>query len=96
MSEVEKIIVLRTPVVLGDRTYAELVLREPTAGELSKASAYGAGNTIAEGISLISQIAEIPLVVVSKLGRRDFTEANNFLADYDPDGQTTGEMSSQS
>jgi hypothetical protein len=45
MDQEEKVIVLRKPVVLGEVTYAELSLREPTAGELSKATRGGGGKT---------------------------------------------------
>ena len=89
----EKTIVLRKPVMLGDVTYAELNLREPTAGELSKATRVGGGNDVDVAISLISQIAEVPITVVGKLSQRDFTEVNNFLGGFTLTGLETGETS---
>lgn len=94
--EDQKVIVLRKPVMIGETTFAELVLREPVALEMSKAVAYGGENNIAVAISLISQVAGVPLAVVNQLGRRDFMEANNFLAGSATDGQETGETSSES
>jgi hypothetical protein len=88
----EKVIVLRKPVMLGNVTYAELALREPTAGELSKASK--TGNSIDTGISLISQIAKMPRGAVEQLCQRDFQEANDFLGSFTVDGPETGETSS--
>lgn len=93
MSQDEKTIVLRKPIMLGDVTYAELNLREPTAGELSKATRSGGGNNVDVAISLISQIAEIPAGVVGKLSQRDFQEANDFLGSFTLTGPETGEMS---
>jgi hypothetical protein len=78
----EKTIVLRKPIMLGDVTYAEVILREPTAGELSKATRVGGSNNVDVAISLISQIAKIPLGVVNQMSQRDFTEANDFLGSF--------------
>lgn len=93
--EDQKVIVLRKPVMIGETTFAELVLREPVALEMSKAVAYGGENNIAVAISLISQVAGVPLAVVNQLGQRDFSEANDFLSSVGTDGPATGEMSSQ-
>lgn len=90
----EKTIVLRKAVVLGDVTYAELNLREPTAGELEKAS--NAATQIGVAISLISLIARIPRGVVEKLGQRDLKEASDFLGSFSDDSPATGATSSQS
>jgi hypothetical protein len=90
----EKVIVLRKPVVIKDQTYAELALREPTAGELSKATKAGGDSGVDVGISLISQIAKVPCLVVEQLCQRDFQEANDFLGSFTVGGPETGEMSS--
>jgi hypothetical protein len=89
----EKIVVLRKPIVIADRTFAELPLREPFALELSKAVAYGGNNNVAVAISLISQVAGVPMAVANQLGQRDFTEANDFLSGFGASGPETGEMS---
>lgn len=89
----EKVIVLRKPVMLGDVTYAELTLREPTAGELSKATRGGGGNNVDVGIWLISLVAKVPRGAVEQLCQRDFTEANDFLGSFTIDGPETGETS---
>lgn len=94
MNQEEKNVVLRKPVVLGDKTYAELPLREPTAGELSKATRAGGDNNVDVAISLISQIAEVPARVVQSLSQRDFQECNDFLGSFTLTGQETGETSS--
>lgn len=91
----EKIVVLRKPVMIGDVTFAELSLREPVALELSKAVAAGGANSVAIAMSLISQVAGVPMAVVNQLGQRDFSEANDFLSGFGLDGLGTGEMSSQ-
>jgi hypothetical protein len=92
----EKVIPLRKPVVLGGVTYAELALREPTAGELSKATRAGGDNGVDVGISLISQIAKMPRGAVEQLCQRDFQEANDFLGSFTVGGLETGETLSPS
>ncbi|WP_317201485.1 phage tail assembly protein [Janthinobacterium sp.] len=88
----EKTIVLRKPVMLGDVTHAEVNLREPTAGEMSKATRHGGGNNIDVVISLISQIAKLPMSAVNQFSQRDFAECSDFLASFTTAGQETGEM----
>jgi hypothetical protein len=90
--EEEKTLVLRKPVVLGSVTYAELNLREPTAGELSKATK--AGSNVDTAISLIGLIAKVPRRVVEELCQRDFQEANEYLSGFTYNGPETGETSS--
>lgn len=92
----EKNIPLRKPIVLGNVTFAELNLREPVAEELSKAIAYGGNNNAAVAISLISQVAGVPMAVANKLCQRDFAEANDFLTGFGLAGLETGEISSLS
>lgn len=87
----EKTIVLRKPVVLGGVEYAALDLREPTAGELSKASKAGGNVDIA--IMLISLIAKVPRGAIEKLSQRDLQEASDFLGSFTLDGLQTGAMS---
>lgn len=90
----EKSIILRKPVDLGGVTYAQLDLREPTAGELSKANK--AGDNVDAAITLISLIAKVPRGAVEQLSQRDFQEANDFLASFAADGLATGPTSSLS
>jgi hypothetical protein len=96
MIEEQKNIPLRKPIILGAVTYAELNLREPTAGELSKATRHGGNNNVDVAISLISQIAQVPMTVVNQLSQRDFQEANDFLGSFTLAGLETGETSSPS
>lgn len=87
----EMTMTLRKPVVLGSVEYSTLDLREPTAGELSKASKAGGNVDIA--INLISLIAKVPRGAVEKLSQRDFQEASDFLGSFTLDGLQTGATS---
>ncbi len=84
---------LRKPVVIGKGedalTYAELELREPTAGELEKATTTSTSD-IGMSITLISLVAGVPRVVVEKIGQRDLKEANEYLAGFTEDGPEAG------
>jgi hypothetical protein len=72
-----KTITLRKPVALGDVTYATLDLREPTAGELEKASA--ATTNMGVVINLISLVAKVPRKVAEGLCQRDLKDAGDFF-----------------
>jgi hypothetical protein len=76
----EKIITLRKPVDLGGVEYATLQLREPTAGELEKASR--ADSAVGTCINLISAVATMPRAAVEKIGQRDFNEACDFFSSF--------------
>ncbi|VVD75104.1 phage tail assembly protein [Pandoraea horticolens] len=87
----EKTLKLRKPVKLGsddsEVVYDKLDLREPTAGELDKATSTG-GSNIGIGIVLIHLVSGLPKSAIEKLSQRDFTEANEYLAGFTDDGQT--------
>ena len=87
----EKTIVLRKPVTLGGVTYEKLDLREPTAGELAKATK--AGGNVDVAIALISLIAKVPRGAVEGLSQRDLQEASDFLGSFTLAGPETGAMS---
>lgn len=89
--EEEKTILLRKPIVLGGITYDKFDLREPTAGELSRASKAGANLDVA--IALISIIAKVPKGVVERITQRDLEEAAGYLGGFTLDGPATGATS---
>lgn len=86
-------ITLRKPVVLGKGesalTYEKLTLREPTAGELEKATTT-ATSDIGMSITLISLVAGVPRGVAEKIGQRELKEANEYLAGFTEDGPEPG------
>jgi Phage tail assembly chaperone proteins, E, or 41 or 14 len=79
------------PVVLGKGeasvTYAEITLREPTAGELEKASRED--TPIGTTITLISLVSKLPRVAVERFCQRDLKAANDFLASFSAPGAET-------
>lgn len=87
----EKTMELRKPVTLGHVEYATLDLREPTAGDLSKASK--AGSDVDVAIALISIVAKVPRGAIEKLCQRDFQEAADFLGSFTVLGPPTGARS---
>lgn len=90
MFEDEITITLNKPVIIGKAenaiTYDELKLREPTAGEMEKASR--ADTSIGSAITLISLVAAVPRSVAEKLCKRDLVAANKFLEGFTGAGQT--------
>ncbi|WP_342616972.1 phage tail assembly protein [Rhodoferax sp. GW822-FHT02A01] len=78
----ELTITLRKPVSIGDITYSELKLQEPTAGQIEKAST-GSQSSVGAVINLISAVAVVPRKMVEGLCQRDFKEASKFLESFD-------------
>jgi hypothetical protein len=78
---------LRKPVSLGDQTYTELQLCEPTVEQLLKSSKAGAG--MDQAVELIHLNAKVPKAVVLKLSHRDFNEAVDFLGRFGETSQPT-------
>ncbi|WP_338523367.1 phage tail assembly protein [Pseudomonas batumici] len=90
MFEEEITITLVKSVVIGKGDtavpYDEIKLREPTAGEMEKASR--ADTSVGSAITLISLVAGIPRGVVEKFSKRDLVAANKFLEGFTEAGQT--------
>ncbi|WP_110947414.1 phage tail assembly protein [Pseudomonas bohemica] len=90
MSEDETTITLSKPVAIGKGdaavTYEEITLREPTAGEMEKASR--ADTSIGSAITLISLVAAIPRSAVEKFSKRDLVAANKFLEGFTETGSS--------
>lgn len=78
--EEEKTLTLRKPVKVGDVEYDSLELREPTAGELSKANKQA--DPIDASIMLISLVAKVPRAAVEGLCQRDLEDAADFLGRF--------------
>jgi hypothetical protein len=90
--EVERTIVLRKPISIGDLSYDKLQLAEPTAAQLERASS--AGNSVGVVITLISEVAKVPRPAVECLCQRDFRDAADFFAQFGDVSRLDGEMSS--
>ncbi|HDR9065477.1 TPA: phage tail assembly protein [Burkholderia contaminans] len=88
--EDEKIITLAKPIKVGDMEYQSLTLREPTAGELERATREGRSG-LTTTIDLIAMVAGVPRTVAEKLPSRKLTEASKFIAGFTDDGPETGE-----
>lgn len=70
---------LTTPIELKGQTWESLKLREPTAGELRRAIDAGAGNDIGIAMSLISQVAAVPMKAVETMRQRDLGTCSSFF-----------------
>lgn len=83
---------LSKPVSMGKGDaaviYEKLELREPSAGELEKASR--ADTSVGSAITLISLITSIPRGAVEKISKRDLVAANRFLEGFTDAGQSVG------
>lgn len=86
--EDEKIIVLTKPIKVGDLECNSLTLREPTAGELERATK-GGKSGLTMTIDLIAMIAGVPRAVAEKIPSRKLTEASKFIEGFTDDGSET-------
>src|SRR5260364_12066 len=89
MDETE-IIPLHKSVKVGEITYETLTLREPTAGQLEKASQ--ATTQIGVAISLIALVAKVPRAVIEHLCQRDLKTISDFLGRFSEDAPETSAM----
>jgi hypothetical protein len=84
----EKTITLRKPFTLGDLTFNELELREPTNMERRKAAQAGGSFSIA--IAQIALLGNWPKVAVKSLCARDFMEAVKYFGGFSKRRPRTG------
>jgi Phage tail assembly chaperone proteins, E, or 41 or 14 len=84
----EKTITLLKPIALGDLTFNELDLREPTNAERRKASQAGGSFSIA--IAQIALLGNWPKVAVKMLCARDFMEAVKYFGGFSKRRPRTG------
>jgi hypothetical protein len=84
----EKTITLRKPIELGDLTFHELELREPTNAERRKAAQAGGSFSIA--ITQIALLGNWPKAAVKCLCSRDFMEAVKYFGGFSRRRPTTG------
>jgi hypothetical protein len=84
----EKTITLLKPITLGDLTFNELDLREPTNAERRKASQAGGSFSIA--IAQIALLGNWPKVAVKMLCARDFMEAVRYFGGFSKRRPRTG------
>lgn len=67
---------LRTPVPLGEITYSELKLREPTAAEWTRWDKF---TGIEADIMAVSTVAGVPDQVIRQIGARELMKAARFI-----------------
>ena len=75
----ELVVTLRKPVMLGDISYTQLVLREPTADEWAQ---FDKVLGIEGDIVAVALVSGIPAHAVRKIGARDFKKAARFIASF--------------
>jgi hypothetical protein len=75
----ELVIPLRKPVTLGSETYTDLVLHEPTGGDMKAAEKF---TGIESDIVLIAMVSGVPKPAVEKIGSRDLKKAREYLGGF--------------
>ena len=86
----ELVITLRKPVTVADETIYELRLSEPNVNQLdqfvTQAEKVGGIKAMA---ALIASVADVNVVIVGKIGARDFKLAEGYLTRFFDDSPTT-------
>lgn len=67
---------LRTPIPLGEITYSELKLREPTAAEWTR---WDKLSGLEADIMAVSTVAAVPDQVIRQIGARELMKASRFI-----------------
>jgi hypothetical protein len=88
--EETKTITLKKPVVLNEKTYETLELREPTGDEIDQAQRITA-SPMACNMELIARVSGAPVAVIKKIGVSQINEASAFLNTFMKDAPETTE-----
>ena len=91
MPEDSVTLVLKKPLVLADKTITELVIKEPTAGDMALAESSGKKGMADQGIVLLGLACNLHPTVIKQLGGGDFIKAQKILGSFFGDGLETGE-----
>ena len=78
---------LKTPIVIGDASYAELTFHEPTAAQLKEADKLSG---IDATVYLGALSAGVPPMVIDKLPARALKKVDAFLGSFTQDARPTG------
>ena len=82
-------VTLGAPVSDGSKEYTEITLREPTVGEMVKATTNVSG--IQSTVLLVSLVSGVPRAAIERVPMRKFAECSSFLDRFLRDDQATGE-----
>ncbi len=85
------VLTLSKPIVFGNERYEQIILTEPTAGQVEEANR--APNPAQSNILLVAAVAGIPEFVVRRIPYRDFSKAVEYLENFFGDGRKTGRTS---
>ncbi|RSU46345.1 phage tail assembly protein [Sphingomonas sp. S-NIH.Pt15_0812] len=72
-------VTLRKPITLGSQTYADLLLREPTAAEWQQ---WHRLEGVDADIMAISVVSGVPRPVIERIGTRDLLTAARYIARF--------------
>lgn len=73
-------VTLSKPLTIEGKEVTELLLREPTLGDLITAETVGKDNNLAKVAATLAAMADIPLPVFHSLSARDFARVNEVAA----------------
>ena len=90
MPEDSVTLVLKKPLVLPDRTITELVIKEPTAGDLALSEQSSKKGQAEQGIFLLGLATGLHPTIIKQLGGGDFLRAQKVLGNFFEDGLETG------
>lgn len=70
----------KKPRMLADNEYKGITLREPTGRQMEKAAT---GNPITSNLTLIAEVADVPLEVVRDMTKREIEKAVAYLNSFE-------------
>jgi L-serine deaminase len=93
MPEDSVTLVLKKPLVIGEKTITELVIKEPNAGQMAMAEQTAKGGGTEQGIVLLGLACGLHPTVVKQISGSDYVKAQKVLGSFFEDGQETGATS---
>ena len=95
MPEEGVVLTLKKPLTIEGRLISELVIKEPTAGQMAMAENSGKKGMADQGIVLLGLATNLHPNVIKQLAGGDFVKAQKILGNFFSDGPETGENLSQ-
>lgn len=83
-------LVLKRPLLIGDKEIKELLINEPTAGQMAMAEQQSKGVSTEQGIALLGLAAGLHPSIVKQLAGSDFVKAQKVMGSFFEDSPVTG------
>ena len=87
------VLILKRPLMIGDKEISQLEIKEPTAGQMAMAEQSAKGGGVDQTIILLGLASGLHPSVIKQLAGSDFVKAQSILGNFFEDGAESGATS---